>query len=100
MIKFLYDGNKITAGLYGEIDHHNATIMREKLDLSIKENIPEELILDFENITFMDSSGVGLIMGRYKLMNELDGKIIIKNTSPQIKKIMKLSGIDKLAQIL
>ncbi len=100
MVNFMYEERRITAGILGEIDHHNAAMMRRKIDMELKERLPEEMVFDFEHVTFMDSSGIGLIMGRYRLMNEIGGKIIIKNVSDRIKKVMKLSGIDKVARIM
>lgn len=100
MVRFLYEGKCITAGLSGEIDHHNTVCMRKKIDLEIKERLPAELTLDFENVTFMDSSGIGLIMGRCRLMNELGGKVIIKNASEQIAKVIKLSGVDRITEVV
>ena len=59
----------------------------------------EELIMDFSEVGFMDSSGIGLVMGRYKLMQEIGGNLVVRNPPPHIKKVMRLSGIDRLASI-
>ena len=83
----------------GEIDHHIAKELRRDIDFAVREFQPEELVLDFAEVGFMDSSGIGLVMGRYKLMKETGGKVIVKNPQNQIKKVMRLSGIDKLAAI-
>lgn len=85
--------------LRGEIDHHTAQAMREEIDQTIEENPPQELILDFGGVTFMDSSGIGLVMGRYKLMASFGGRVIVVNMTSHIKKIMKLAGLDQLAVI-
>ena len=61
--------------------------------------MPEKLIIDFKDVTFMDSSGIGLVMGRYKLMRSLGGEIEVKNVSSHIKKVMKLAGLDLLAVV-
>ncbi len=98
-VRILVEKNQITAFLSGEIDHHCAGELRREIDFSVRENIPESLILDFSEVSFMDSSGIGLIMGRYKLMNEFGGRVTIHNPPPHIKKVMKLSGIEKLASI-
>lgn len=100
MVSFLYEEKRVTAGISGEIDHHNSALMRRKIDMELKEKLPSEVVFDFEKVTFMDSSGIGLIIGRYKLMNNIGGKVIVKNASDQIKKVMKLSGIDKIARII
>lgn len=87
------------AMLSGEIDHHNAKELRTELDRYIISAQPKELILDFGNITFMDSSGIGLIIGRYKLMHECGGILIVRDPQPYIKRVMKLSGIERLVKI-
>ena len=92
-------GSSLTASLIGDIDHHTAKGMRERIDAAIEEHGPEELTLDFGGVTFMDSSGIGLVMGRYRLMEELGGKVVIDNAPTTIRKVMRLSGIDKLATI-
>ncbi|MFR0880567.1 MAG: anti-sigma factor antagonist [Oscillospiraceae bacterium] len=98
-VKIINDENKLTAVLSGEIDHHIAKELRRDIDFAVREFQPEELVLDFAEVGFMDSSGIGLVMGRYKLMKETGGKVIVKNPQNQIKKVMRLSGIDKLAAI-
>ncbi|MGN0621471.1 MAG: anti-sigma factor antagonist [Porcipelethomonas sp.] len=98
-VRIINDENRITALLSGEIDHHNAKGLRLEIDFSIREEHPRELILDFSEVDFMDSSGIGLVMGRYKLMKEFGGAVTVRNPSSQIKKVMKISGIEKLAAI-
>ena len=98
-VKIINDENKLTAVLSGEIDHHIAKELRRDIDFAVREFQPEELVLDFAEVGFMDSSGIGLVMGRYKLMKETGGKVIVKNPQNQIKKVMRLSGMDKLAAI-
>lgn len=98
-VKIINDENKLTAVLSGEIDHHIAKELRRDIDFAVREFQPEELVLDFAEVGFMDSSGIGLVMGRYKLMKETGGKVIVKNPQNQIKRVMRLSGIDKLAAI-
>ena len=91
--------NAMVAYLQGEIDHHNASKIRYLLDTKIEKKHPKLLILDFTKISFMDSSGIGLVMGRYKLMKYIGGNLKIINPSPKIKKIMSLAGFEKLAVI-
>lgn len=91
---------RVTAFISGEIDHHNATQIREAIDSSVEKQTPEVLRIDFSDVTFMDSSGVGLVMGRYRLVHEYGGKIEVVNMSPQIYKVMKISGIEKIAKII
>ena len=70
--------------------------MRQKIDEAVEMAYPQILIMDFGAVTFMDSSGIGLVMGRYKLMNDLRGKIAIENAPKAIGKVMRMAGIEKL----
>lgn len=94
-----YQEKRITVLLEGEIDHHSAAILRAGIDDAILVNRPRELVLDFGGITFMDSSGIGLVMGRYKLMKPLGGKVILTSLSGTNEKLMKLAGLERLENI-
>lgn len=89
----------LIAVLSGEIDHHCARPMRAEIDDRIAQIQPNTLILDFENVTFMDSSGIGLIMGRHRSMAEIGGELIIRNPPPHIRRVMRISGMERIAQI-
>lgn len=90
------DNKIMTVFLEGDIDHHTAKDMRESIDSNVSKSNPEVLKVDFSKIQFMDSSGIGLIMGRYKLMCSLGGKLKIVNIPRKIERIVKLSGLIKL----
>ncbi len=85
------------ARLIGEIDHHNAKELREAIDNAVMTGQVQELDLDFREVSFMDSSGIGLVMGRYKLMQELGGSLHLVNIAGHLKKVMMLAGLDRLA---
>lgn len=87
----------LTAYLSGEIDHHAAKELREAIDIHATSQKPEKLLLNFREVTFMDSSGIGLVMGRYRLMQELGGELRVTGVPSHIRKVMRLSGLDKLA---
>ena len=88
------------AFLKGEIDHHTAPELRESIDDAIILNdAPNLIVLDFGGVAFMDSSGVGLVMGRYRLAASKGKKLRVDNLSERDYKIMKMSGIEKLAEI-
>ena len=89
----------LTAYLSGELDHHTVKEIREAIDRDIVQSKPSQLVLDFRGVTFMDSSGIGLVMGRYKLMAEIGGTVLLTNLPSSLKKVMKLAGMDRLAQI-
>ena len=93
------ENGKAIATLSGEIDHHNARELRSELDRYIIKSQPKMLEMDFGNITFMDSSGIGLIMGRSKLMRECGGSLEVCNTQPYIRRVLKLSGIERIVTI-
>ena len=98
-VKITVNGDVVTAYLDGEIDHHSAGVMRNEIDAVVEKNTPAMLILDFRVGSFMDSSGIGLVMGRYKLLKPYGAELHVTNTSPQIGKVMKLAGLDRLAKI-
>ena len=81
----------------GEIDHHSAKPIREEIDEAAERGKPRDMVLDFRDVSFMDSSGIGLVMGRYALMQELGGKLHTVNMSSHISKVMRLAGLDRLA---
>lgn len=89
----------LTAYLSGEIDHHTAKPAREEIDDAAIRSQPKEMYLDFKDVTFMDSSGIGLVMGRYSMMQELGGRLYVVNTSSHLSRVMKLAGLDRLAVI-
>lgn len=89
----------IKAYILGDIDHHSAKEIRETIDFAVESAMPKQLTMDFKDVTFMDSSGIGLVMGRYKLMQSVGGELHISNVSNHIQKVMKLAGLDKLAVI-
>lgn len=94
-------GSVIIAYLIGEIDHHTAADVREKIDTVIRFRKPTHLIIDFKNVSFMDSSGIGLVMGRYRLIQSIlpTSTLEIKNVTQQTKKIMELAGLGRIAII-
>ncbi|SFC71221.1 STAS domain-containing protein [Ruminococcus albus] len=99
MIKILTTGGVTLAELSGDLDHHTARLMRTDIDRELAEKHPRRLVIDFSSVTFMDSSGIGLIMGRYRIMNEQDGEVIVARPPAYIKKVLRLAGVDRLAPI-
>ena len=92
-------GEVLTAYLKGELDHHTAAEMRADIDNAFELNMPELLVLDFSGVSFMDSSGIGLVMGRYRNLARRGAKLHISGASPQIYKVMKLAGLERLATL-
>lgn len=87
----------VIARLSGDIDHHGAKPLREAIDGAVIASGAKELELDFRDVSFMDSSGIGLVMGRYRLMQELGGQMWVVNVAAHLKKVMILAGLDRLS---
>ncbi len=86
-------------GISGGIDHHSAKDIRSKIDSEIVENLPTRVVLDLSGTTFMDSSGLGLVLGRFKKTSELNIPFEVVNPNTKIYKILKLAGVDKIVTI-
>lgn len=85
--------------LRGEIDHHCACAIRNAIDSEIFSKKPRGLIIDMSNVDFMDSSGLGLIMGRYSVIKELGGELIVQNPNSGIERVMNLAGMERVIRI-
>ena len=92
-------GSVIIVTLDSDIDHSVAGFIRSKIDMEIKRNPVTLLVFDMINLEFMDSSGIGLILGRYKLMNSLGGKVCIANAKEHIIKLVNMSGLHKILSV-
>ena len=99
--EFLCDtaGSILSIHVRGEIDHHTAASIRQGIDATLFDKRPEKLILDLSAVSFMDSSGLGLIMGRYSVMKELGGDMTVWNPSPETRAILTLAGMERLIRI-
>lgn len=86
----------VTIRLCGEIDHHSAVAIRREADSMLCTMRPKKLIIDLSGVEFMDSSGLGLIMGRYTVMERLGGITVLRNPCDRVKKILELARIDKI----
>jgi len=82
-----------------EIDHHAADKIRRKVDNEITRYMPRKTVFDFSRVTFMDSAGIGMIIGRYKMMKLIGGSLEIENVNESSKKILEMSGILKIIPI-
>jgi len=82
-----------------EIDHHTTEKIRRKMDNEIKRYMPKKVIFDFNQVTFMDSAGIGMLIGRYKTVRMLGGVTELMNVNQTIKKIFEMSGVLKIIPI-
>ena len=96
MIKTEYKNHILTAYIDGEIDHDSAAKIRARIDGAAQSVKPRVLCMDFSGVSFMDSSGVGLVMGRYRQMKLLGGALRVINVSDSIYKIFAMSGLEGL----
>lgn len=94
------DGSRLCVKLTGEIDHHEAKDIRERLDKLIFENRPRALVVNLSGIVFMDSSGLGLILGRYKLMKEIGGEMYLNEPTERVRKILSMAGVDRMIKVI
>ena len=99
MLTFEREKDALRVLLVGEIDHCAAEGLRAQIEQRLTDPSIRELLLDFSQVTFMDSSGIGLVMGRYKLMKTVSGKITVRNLSPTAYRVMKLAGLERLGEI-
>ena len=95
-VQFCYGKEQLTAYLKGDIDHHTAAEMRMELDGELEHTMPFSVTLDFGEVGFMDSSGIGLILGRARLLSGWGGKLLIASPSEQDRKILKLTGLERM----
>ncbi len=95
-LKIELAGNTAVCGVSGELDDCTAKEAREKLDYLLLRREIKNMVFDFNAVTFMDSAGIGLIMGRYKTVRERGGKVYIICANENIRKILKMSGVLKL----
>ena len=92
-------GETLTAALSGEIDHHRAVSVRAGIDEAMYRELPKTLIIDIGGVDFMDSSGLGLILGRYTKAKEIGRMRGIRHPSPRAEKMLKMAGIDRMIKI-
>ena len=99
LFEYSLDGDSLEIKLVGEIDHHNAVRVRGELDALIFERRPSRAVLDLSEVGFMDSSGLGLIMGRYALVRDLGGTLLLRAPSAAVTKILALAGMERMIKI-
>ena len=98
-LNFSEENKSLTVHLSGDIDHHSAKHLRESTDVMLFRRKPEVLILDFSKVGFMDSSGIGFIIGRAEIAREIGATVRVVGLSGTLKKLARLSGIEKVKNI-
>ena len=95
---FLEDG-RLTVALTGEIDHHRAKKYIQAIAAKIEAYTPEICVLDFRDVTFVDSSGIAVVINALRSMTQIEGRLLLTGISPQPLRVFRASGIDKLVEI-
>ena len=95
---FLQNG-QLTVALTGEIDHHCAKQYIQAIAAKIEAYTPEICILDFRDVTFVDSSGIAVVINALRSMTQIEGRLLLTGISPQPMRVFRASGIDKLVEI-
>lgn len=97
-LKFNKNQDKLIISLLGELDHHSAEEVRVKIDDRIDRDNIKKVILDFSQVTFMDSSGIGVVIGRFKKMQNRDGKVCVADVNKTVNKVFEISGMYKIIE--
>ena len=88
-----FEGRSMVFRLIGELDEHSAEFVRRRLDNAIAENSFDAVIFDLSRLSFMDSTGIGVIIGRYKLIKKLSKPVYVRSPSITVDKIFHMSGL-------
>ena len=92
----LLQDKRLTILLSGEIDHHSARQTMQAVTAKINVYLPRRCVLDFSGVTFMDSSGIAIVIHTLRAMNELDGELQLANIPPQPMKVLRAAGLERL----
>ncbi len=98
-VEFKRTENSLIVDIGGEIDHHSAKMIRTQIDSEIIYEKTEKVIMDLSKTTFMDSSGLGLVLGRFRKLNDMGIDLEVINPNIKIYKILCMEGVDKLVKI-
>lgn len=93
------EGKQLTVALTGEIDHHCAKAYIQSIAAKIEAYTPEVCVLDFQDVTFMDSSGIAVVINALRNMAQIEGKLVLTGIAPQPLRVFQASGIDKIVEI-
>lgn len=95
-LKNTRQGSSLIVHLSGELDHHSAARVRQEMDRLLQDAAIKELILDLKGLEFMDSSGIGLLMGRYRTLSKRGGRMRVRNLDGQVKRVFRASGLYRI----
>lgn len=98
-VKHFIEDKALIFEITEELDHHASEKIRKRADYEIQRFRPKRVVFDFKKVNFMDSAGIGLIIGRYKQAEMYGGKLELINVSKKLKEIFEMSGILKIIEI-
>lgn len=99
-VKHFMEDRLLVFEITEDVDHHSSEIIRRRADYEIQRFMPKRVVFDFKRVSFMDSAGIGLIIGRYKQTNLYGGKLEIMNVNEKIKRVFEMAGILKIIPII
>ncbi len=99
LLKFEKMEDTLVVMLIGELDHHSAEEVRVKIDDRIERDDIKKVVMNFKDVTFMDSSGIGVVIGRYKKLQSRNGKVYVAEVNKRVDKVFSLSGIYKIIKV-
>ena len=92
-VRFSRIGNILRVDIGGDIDHHSAAPLREQIDMQIYSARPKEITISLAGVSFMDSAGLGVVLGRYRILSMRGGHLTVTGMSGAIDRIFRMSGI-------
>lgn len=98
-IEFEHGRKALIVRLKGELDHHTAEAVKARMEEAIESGNCRNIILSMKNLSFMDSSGLGVILGRYKQITSKGGKMIVCDVNPSVYRLFQMSGMFKILSI-
>ncbi len=98
-LQVTHESGVLTASISGELDHHGAVAVRTLIDSEISRHSPRTCVLELSKLDFMDSSGLGLIMGRYALMQRKGGDFLVRGANERVRRIFNLAGLERMVKI-
>jgi len=100
MLKSIRDGDRVMVLLEGELDHCCAQRIRSELDGMLADPTLRHMMLDFSHLNFMDSSGIGVILGRYRILRDRGGALSVTRMNRHVARIFHMSGMDKIIPVM
>ena len=99
-IKHFIEEKMLVVEITEDLDHHESEKIRRRVDYEIQRFLPKRVIFDFNSVIFMDSAGIGLIIGRYKTVSAYGGELELINVRSKVKRIFEMSGLLKMIKVI